>query len=84
LLDGATYDYVPACWPEPAGWGTHAPGTASRSPAAALQFTLRHPAVTAAVIGARIPEQITSDAFTWKRISRTRYGLNWKALVHDH
>ncbi len=30
--------------------------------AAALQFTLRHPAVTTAVVGARSPEEITADA----------------------
>jgi len=30
--------------------------------AAALQFTLRHPAVTAAVVGARSPAEITADA----------------------
>ena len=30
-------------------------------PAAALQFTLRHPAVTAAVVGARTAEEITAD-----------------------
>ena len=30
-------------------------------PAAALQFTLHHPAVTAAVIGARSAEEITTD-----------------------
>ncbi len=29
--------------------------------AAALRFTLRHPAVTAAVVGARTPEEVTSD-----------------------
>ncbi len=29
--------------------------------AAALQFTLRHPAVTAAVIGARTPGEIATD-----------------------
>jgi D-threo-aldose 1-dehydrogenase len=30
--------------------------------AAALRFTLRDPAVTAAVVGARTPEEIRSDA----------------------
>jgi len=29
--------------------------------AAALRFTLRHPAVTAAVVGARTREEITAD-----------------------
>jgi D-threo-aldose 1-dehydrogenase len=62
--DGATYDYAPA-----------PPGLLARArqmseacarygvplPAAALQFTLRHPAVTAAVVGARSPEEITAD-----------------------
>jgi D-threo-aldose 1-dehydrogenase len=31
-------------------------------PAAALRYTLRHPAVTAAVVGARTPEEIRADA----------------------
>ncbi len=31
-------------------------------PAAALQYTLRHPAVTAAVVGARTPDEISADA----------------------
>jgi aryl-alcohol dehydrogenase-like predicted oxidoreductase len=30
-------------------------------PAAALQFTLRHPAVTAAVVGARTATEVTAD-----------------------
>ena len=63
--DGATYDYAPA-----------SPGLLARArrmrdacasygiplPAAALRFTLRHPVVTAAVVGARTPEEITADA----------------------
>ncbi len=62
--DGATYDYAPA-----------PPATLARArrmraacarygvplAAAALQFTLRHPAVMAAVVGARSPEEIASD-----------------------
>jgi D-threo-aldose 1-dehydrogenase len=62
--DGATYDYAPA-----------APTVLARArvmrdacarygvplAAAALWFTLRHPAVTAAVVGARSPEEITAD-----------------------
>ena len=62
---GATYDYRPA-----------APGIVARAQrireicashglaigAAALQFTLRHPAVTAAVVGARSPSEISADA----------------------
>jgi D-threo-aldose 1-dehydrogenase len=31
-------------------------------PAAALQYVLRHPAVTAAVVGARTPEEVRADA----------------------
>jgi D-threo-aldose 1-dehydrogenase len=34
-------------------------------PAAALQYTLRHPAVTAAVVGARAPEEIRADTGYW-------------------
>jgi len=63
--NGATYDYAPA-----------APAVLARArlmrdacarygvplAAAALRFTLRHPAVTAAVVGARSPEEITADA----------------------
>ena len=62
--DGATYDYAPA-----------PPATLTRArrmrdacarygvplAAAALQFTLRHPAVTAAVVGLRSPEEVTAD-----------------------
>jgi D-threo-aldose 1-dehydrogenase len=62
--DGATYDYAPA-----------PPGLLARAcrmrdacasygvplPAAALQFTLRHPAVTAAVVGARAAAEIAAD-----------------------
>ena len=40
---------------------TPASGTASHWPAAALQFTLRHPAVTVAVVGARTAEEVTAD-----------------------
>ena len=62
---GATYDYAPA---PPAllararrmrdACAAHGVPLA----AAALQFTLRHPAVTSAVVGARSPEEITADA----------------------
>jgi len=62
--DGATYDYAPA----PAGLLARArrmrDACASYGvplPAAALQFTLRHPAVTAAVVGARSAKEITAD-----------------------
>jgi D-threo-aldose 1-dehydrogenase len=63
--DGARYDYAPA-----------APGVLARArrvrdicarhgvpvAAAALRYVLRHPAVTAAVVGARAPEEIRADA----------------------
>jgi D-threo-aldose 1-dehydrogenase len=63
--DGAYYDYALA-----------APGVLARAryiaevcarydvpvAAAALRFVLRHPAVTAAVVGARTPEEIRADA----------------------
>ena len=63
--DGARYDYAPA-----------APGMLVRArriaevcarydvpvAAAALRYVLRHPAVTAAVVGARTPEEIRADA----------------------
>jgi D-threo-aldose 1-dehydrogenase len=63
--DGARYDYEPA-----------APAVLARArriaevcarydvpvAAAALRFVLRHPAVTAAVVGARIPAEIQADA----------------------
>jgi aryl-alcohol dehydrogenase-like predicted oxidoreductase len=62
--DDATYDYAPA----PPGLLTRArrmrDACASYGipfPAAALQFTLRHPAVTAAMVGARAAEEIASD-----------------------
>jgi len=63
--DGATYDYAPASAEVLArarrikdmcdAYGVPAA-------AAALQFTLQHPAVTAAVVGARSPAEITADA----------------------
>lgn len=63
--DGATYDYAPA----PAGLLARArrmrDACARRGiplAAAALRFTLRHPAVTAAVVGARSAHEIVTDA----------------------
>jgi D-threo-aldose 1-dehydrogenase len=63
--DGARYDYAPASAALLArarrirdicdGYGVPVA-------AAALQFALRHPAVTAAVVGARSPAEITTDA----------------------
>jgi D-threo-aldose 1-dehydrogenase len=61
----ATYDYLPAA-PEVAGRARRiAAFCAARGvpvAAAALRFTLRHPAVTAAVVGARSPGEVRDDA----------------------
>jgi D-threo-aldose 1-dehydrogenase len=63
--DGAHYDYAPA----PPALLARArrirdicDGYSVPVAAAALQFTLRHPAVKAAVVGARSPAEITADA----------------------
>ncbi len=62
--DGATYDYAPAP-PAVAARARRMRDACARHgvplAAAALRFTLRHPAVTAAVVGARTPEEVTSD-----------------------
>jgi D-threo-aldose 1-dehydrogenase len=62
--DGATYDYAPAP-PAVLNRARRMRDACARHgvplPAAALQFTLHHPAVTAAVIGARTAEEITVD-----------------------
>ena len=62
--DGATYDYAPAP-PAVAARARRMRDACARHgvplAAAALRFTLRHPAVTAAVVGARTPEEITAD-----------------------
>ena len=61
---GTTYDYAPAP-PGLLGRARRMSGACARHgvplPAAALQFTLRHPAVTAVVVGVRSPEEITAD-----------------------
>ena len=62
--DGATYDYAPAspALLDHARWLREACARHGVPlPAAALQFTLRHPAVTAAVVGARTAAEITAD-----------------------
>ena len=58
-------------------------------PAAALQFTLHHPAVTAAVVGARSRRRSQQTSPTSPPPSPTPSGLNWehspmiaKALLH--
>jgi aryl-alcohol dehydrogenase-like predicted oxidoreductase len=62
--DGGTYDYAPAP-PAVVARARRMRDACARHgvplPAAALQFTLRHPAVTAAVVGARSAEEITED-----------------------
>ncbi len=63
--DSATYDYAPAP-PAVAARARRMHDACARYgvplAAAALRFTLRHPAVTAAVVGARTAEEITADA----------------------
>jgi D-threo-aldose 1-dehydrogenase len=62
--DGARFDYVPAPPAVLARTRRMRDACAGRGvplAAAALRFTLRHPAVTAAVVGARTPEEIKSD-----------------------
>jgi D-threo-aldose 1-dehydrogenase len=63
--DGARYDYAPA----PPGLVARARRIADACArydvtvaAAALRYVLRHPAVTAAVVGARTPDEIRADA----------------------
>ena len=62
--DDGTYDYAPAP-PAVLARARRMRDACARHgvplPAAALQFTLRHPAVTTAVIGARTAEEITLD-----------------------
>jgi D-threo-aldose 1-dehydrogenase len=63
--EGAHYDYAPA---DPAllARARRLRDVCARHgvplPAAALRYALRHPAVTAAVVGARTPEEIRADA----------------------
>jgi aryl-alcohol dehydrogenase-like predicted oxidoreductase len=61
---GATYDYAPAS-PERLAAAYQLQRVCARHGvalrAAALQFPLRHPAVTAIVVGARTPDEVTAD-----------------------
>jgi D-threo-aldose 1-dehydrogenase len=63
--DGARYDYAPA-GPAVLGRARRIAEVCARYDipvaAAALRYVLRHPAVTAAVVGARTPEEIRADA----------------------
>jgi D-threo-aldose 1-dehydrogenase len=62
---GATYDYA-AADPQTLARARQLAAICARHglplPAAALRFSLAHPAVTAVVVGARSPEEITQDA----------------------
>jgi D-threo-aldose 1-dehydrogenase len=61
---GATYDYLPAAgdvMDRARRIGAACARHGVPIGAAALRFTLRHPAVTAAVLGARSPAEITTD-----------------------
>jgi D-threo-aldose 1-dehydrogenase len=62
--DGGTYDYAPAP-PAVLARARRMRDACARHgvplPAAALQFAVRNPAVTAAVVGARSPEEVTED-----------------------
>jgi D-threo-aldose 1-dehydrogenase len=83
---GATYDYAPA-----------APGLLTRArrmrdacasygvplPAAALGFTLRHPAVMAAVVGARSAQEITADVSYLSTPIPDPLWAELEALLHD-
>jgi D-threo-aldose 1-dehydrogenase len=61
---GATYDYLPAAddvMDRARRIGAACARHGAPIGAAALQFTLRHPAVTAAAVGARSPAEIAAD-----------------------
>jgi D-threo-aldose 1-dehydrogenase len=63
--EGARYDYAPADAARLARARRLRDACARHGvplPAAALRYALRHPAVTAAVVGARTPEEIRADA----------------------
>ncbi len=77
---GATYDYAPA----PAGLLDRAQrirAVCARHGvpigAAAVRFALRHPAVTAVVVGARTAAEITEDVGIWRRTCRRSCSVNW-------
>ncbi len=98
-VDGGTYEYAPA----PAAVAARARrlhDACARHgvplPAAALQFPLRHPAVTAAVVGARSADEITQDVSylstpipdaLWTELESLLHDALWaglEALLHDH
>jgi D-threo-aldose 1-dehydrogenase len=85
--DGATYDYAPASSGLLARARQMSEACARHGvplPAAALRFTLRHPAVTAAVVGARSAEEITADASYLSTPIPDALWAELEALLHDH
>jgi D-threo-aldose 1-dehydrogenase len=79
--DGARYDYAPAPRAVLARARRLRDACARYGvplAAAALQFTLRHPAVTAAVVGARTPEEIRDDV---SHLSQTIPEALWAELA---
>ena len=52
-------------------------------PAVALQFTLRHPAVTAAMVGARSADEITADTSYLSTPIPDGLWAELDALLHD-
>jgi D-threo-aldose 1-dehydrogenase len=83
--DGARYDYAPASSALLARARRLRDACAEYGvplAAAALQFTIRHPAVTATVVGARTPEEIAADVSylsmqipgeLWAELNRVRH-----------
>jgi D-threo-aldose 1-dehydrogenase len=85
--DGGTYDYAPAPTAVAARARQLRDACARHGvplPAAALQFTVRHPAVTAAVVGARSPEEITADVSYLSTPIPDALWADLEALLHDH
>ena len=77
---GATYDYQPAAadvMDRARRIGAACARHGLPIGAVALRFTLRHPAVTAAVVGARSPAEIAADAGYLAATSRTSCSTSW-------
>jgi D-threo-aldose 1-dehydrogenase len=85
--DGGTYDYAPAP-PAVAARARRLRDACARHgvplPAAALQFPLRHPAVTAAVVGARSAGEITEDVSYLSTPIPDALWTELEALLRDH
>jgi len=84
--DGATYDYAPAA-PTVLARARRMRDACARYgvplAAAALRYTVRHPAVTAAVVGARAPEEITSDVSYLQTHIPDALWAELEGLLHD-